>query len=49
MTKYTLHYFGVYARGEPIRMLLTHAKADWEDNQFSMEQWPGLKASMPDG
>ena len=26
-----LHYFDVGARGESIRMMLTHAKADWED------------------
>jgi len=34
-------------RGEPIRMLLSHAKVKYEDKKISMEEWPSLKKSMP--
>ena len=49
MPKFTLHYFGLYARGEPIRMILDHAKADWEDHRIGFEEWPSLKPTMPGG
>jgi len=29
---YTLHYFPVYGRGEPVRMLLAHAGLDYIDH-----------------
>jgi hypothetical protein len=30
-----LYYFDIYARAEPIRVALTHAKVDWEDVRLS--------------
>jgi glutathione S-transferase len=36
-------------RGEPIRMLLSHAGVKYEDKKISMEEWPSQKASMPNG
>ena len=47
--KYKLHYFAFFARGEAIRCMLAHAKADWEDVAFEFGQWPALKGSMPNG
>ena len=47
MPQYTLHYFGVYGRGEAIRMLLAHANADWADNKFGFDTWGALKPTMP--
>ena len=46
---YTLHYFGVYARGEPIRMLLTHAGVPFNDDRITMEGWGAVKHTMPNG
>eukprot|EP00347_Sterkiella_histriomuscorum_P020792 403336443 len=31
---YKVHYFAGFGRAEPIRMLLTHAKANWEDVHY---------------
>ncbi|TNV75844.1 hypothetical protein FGO68_gene691 [Halteria grandinella] len=39
-----LHYFDLYGRGEPIRMLLNYAKVDFEDCRYKFEEWPKLKA-----
>lgn len=36
-------------RGEPIRMLLSHAKVKFHDKRISMEEWPSQKKSMPYG
>jgi len=47
--KGTLTYFGVYARAEPIRMLLNHARVDFEDRRISFEEWGALKSQMPAG
>ena len=44
-----LTYFGVYARAEPVRMLLAHAKVEFEDERITFEQWGALKATMPNG
>ena len=49
MPEYKLYYFGVYARAEAMRMLLSHANADWENVMVGMEEWPALKPSMPGG
>ena len=38
-----LTYFGIYGRGEPIRMLLNHAGAKFTDNRIGMDEWPALK------
>jgi hypothetical protein len=39
-----LHYFDIYGRAEPIRMLLAHAKAEFEDVRLPREEWPKIKA-----
>ena len=49
MPDYKLHYFALYGRAEPARLMLSHAKADWEDSSFGFEAWPALKATMPGG
>jgi len=40
-----VHYFDAYARGDQIRMLLTHAKQPFEDVRYSFENWPDVKAT----
>jgi len=47
--EYIFYYFPVMVRGEPIRMLLAHAKVKFEDKKISMEEWPSQKSSMPNG
>ncbi|XP_063230994.1 glutathione S-transferase-like isoform X2 [Bacillus rossius redtenbacheri] len=47
--KYKLIYFNVRALGEPIRLLLSFGKQEFEDYRFEREQWPTLKQSMPFG
>ncbi|CDW88198.1 glutathione s-transferase [Stylonychia lemnae] len=39
-----LVYFDVYGRAEPIRMLLNHAKVEFEDFRIGFAEWPALKA-----
>ena len=38
-----LSYFDIYARAEPMRMLLSHAKVEFEDHRISQEEWPSQK------
>ena len=48
-----LVYFGVYARGEPLRMLLNYGKVQFEDCRITGEQYGEmrktgeLKSAMP--
>ena len=49
MADYKFYYFQFYVRGEPIRMLLDHAGANWEDNAIAFPDWPKLKPTMPNG
>jgi glutathione S-transferase len=40
-----LHYFDGMGRMEPIRQLLTHAKAEYEEVKYSFEEYGKAKAS----
>jgi len=42
---YKLHYFAGYGRGEGIRMLLSHSKAEWEEVPYTFESMPEAKSS----
>ena len=42
---YKLHYFAGYGRGEAIRMLLAHAKAELEEVHYTFETIADAKAS----
>ena len=46
---YTLHYFGLYARAEPIRMLLNKAGVNFVDRRVTFEEWGEIKPTMPGG
>ena len=49
MPEYKLHYFNLYGRGEPLRMMLHKAGADWEDARIQDGTWPTVKPTMPNG
>ncbi|CAD6187543.1 unnamed protein product [Caenorhabditis auriculariae] len=49
MHKYTLYYFPVRGRGEPIRLLFHLDNQPFADERISLEQWPSYKSSMPLG
>lgn len=40
-----VHYFAGYGRGEAIRMLLAHAKVEYENITYTFETLPEIKAS----
>ena len=44
-TQPKLIYFDAYARGESIRILLSHAKVSFIDERVSFPDWPARKAS----
>lgn len=48
-TSYTLTYFDVRGRAEPIRLLLALAGVSFEDRGMTGEQWAGHKAESPLG
>ena len=39
-----LYYFHVYGKGEPIRLLLNHAGAEFEDVKVTGPSWQEMKA-----
>ncbi|KAK3101193.1 hypothetical protein FSP39_001657 [Pinctada imbricata] len=43
MPKYKLTYFNVRGRGEIIRLALTVAGQEFEDNRFEHNEWPEIK------
>jgi hypothetical protein len=45
-----LYYFDIYARAEPLRMLLWHAKVEYEDVRipFSLEDFPKWRDEHPE-
>ena len=47
----TLYYFDLYGRGEPIRMLLSHAKVEFEDRRLTNEEFAQMRenGSLPSG
>lgn len=42
---YKLFYFNITALAEPIRMLFSYGKVEFEDIRISNEEWPALKES----
>eukprot|EP00347_Sterkiella_histriomuscorum_P020909 403335995 len=42
---YKLHYLPVYSRAEPIRMLFSHAKVQYEEINYQFEDLAGLKGT----
>ncbi|VDL70788.1 unnamed protein product [Nippostrongylus brasiliensis] len=46
---YTLHYFDLRGRGEPIRLILEYYGVKYEDNRIAMDDWPKHKADAPLG
>ena len=47
----TLYYFDLYGRAEPIRMLLNHAKVEFEDKRLTNEEFVEMrdKGLLPSG
>ena len=43
MSNIKVFYFPIYGRAEPIRMLLSHAKQDYEDVRYTFEEWGKIK------
>ena len=41
--EFTITYFPFYGRAEPIKMLLNHAGADFDEVEIQMSQWPKVK------
>jgi len=39
----------MYGRGEPIRLLLNHAGADFKDERLTSEEWPRIKPNAVGG
>mmetsp|Transcript_30314 Transcript_30314/g.54895 ORF Transcript_30314/g.54895 Transcript_30314/m.54895 type:complete len:236 (+) Transcript_30314:99-806(+) len=44
-----LHYLALRARGEPLRMLLAHAKVDYQYVSIPLSEWSAIKETMPPG
>lgn len=42
---FKVYYFDIYGRAESLRMLLAHAKQEFEDHRISGEQLAELKTS----
>lgn len=44
-----LTYFDIYAKAEPIRMLLAHAKVEFEDKRITFPEMAALKPDLDFG
>ena len=49
MPEFKLYYFELYARAEPIRMMLHKGGADWEDVIKKGDDWKAFKPTIPGG
>jgi glutathione S-transferase len=49
MTRYTLTYFDMRGRAEPVRLVLSYVGADFEDRGISADDWPAMKPTTPLG
>ncbi|KAI6176328.1 GST protein [Aphelenchoides bicaudatus] len=49
MAEYTLHYFDVRGRGEPIRLILQYAKVPFNDVRIQRQEWRAKKQTFPFG
>lgn len=49
MSKYTLHYFPLRARGEAMRYMFAYRKQPFVDHRIDFADWPTEKAKMPSG
>ena len=47
----TLYYFDLHGRAEPIRMLLNHAKVEFDDRRLSHEEFAQMRenGALPSG
>ena len=43
----TLHYFPLFAKGEPYRLMLSHAGVNFTNHVIPFDQWPQIKPTMP--
>ncbi|CAJ0933198.1 unnamed protein product, partial [Mesorhabditis belari] len=43
MPQYKLHYFDIYGRAEPIRILFYLGGVEYEDRRWSFAEWPEIK------
>ena len=47
--EYEIVYFELHGRAEPTRLILWHAKADWNDRRVTGQAWMDLKPTLPNG
>lgn len=45
MVKYKLTYFNFPALGEPLRLILSYGRVEFEDDRIEWSQWPKIKES----
>jgi len=45
--EYNFHYFDIHGHGEPIRMMLSLAGANWKDLRVEKSEWPVVKTNFP--